>query len=155
MNLNKKIAKIPFWVLYSILSFLVIWDFVFTYFTIKNNPNMGEGNPINAFFMQIFGLQYFLWSIPVILIVIYGAIRLGAWVLVNVDKRADLNGMNHVAMMGIMLVFPNVLRMFIKLLFGVWIIKGWNLKYSFLSGFALMIIYVILTEYMTPRLSKK
>ncbi len=148
LNLNKKIAKIPFWILYSILAFLIMWDFVFTYFTIKTNPNASEGNPVNAYLMHVFGLEYFLWSLPIILIMIYFVIRLGDWMLVNVDKRTDINGNNHIAIMGIMLVFPNVLRMFIKLFSGVWIIRNWGLKYSFLSGFVLMMIYIILTEYI-------
>lgn len=155
MDINQKIAKIPFWILHSILSFLIIWDFLFTYFTIKNNPGISEGNPINAFFMQIFGLKYFLFGIPIILIVIYGAIRLGAWILVKVDKRPDINGMNHTTIFCILLVFPNVFRQMIKVFFDVWIIRGWNLKYSFLSGIVLMVIYVIWTEYLTPKRKKK
>lgn len=151
MSINQKISKIPFWILYGILASLIIWDFIFTYLTIKNNPHMGEGNPINVFFIQAFGLEYFLWSIPIILILIYGVIRLGAWMVVNIDKRPDLNGKNHVAIMCILLVFPNVLREIIKFLFGVWVIKGWNLKYSLVSGVALMVVYIILTEYVSKK----
>jgi len=156
MDINQKIAKIPFWILFSILSFIVSWDFLFTYFTLKNNPSVGEGNPVSLFIINNFGLNYFLFWLPISLIILYGIVRLGAWMVANVDKRPDLNGKNHVTIMIILLAFPNVFRQMIKVFFDVWIIKGWNLKYSFISGFTLMIIYIILTEYITPkRLRKK
>ena len=151
MDINQKIAKIPFWILFSILSFIVSWDFLFTYFTLKYNPSVGEGNPVSLFIINNFGLNYFLFWWPISLVILYGVIRLGAWILANVDKRKDLNGKNHTAIIIILLSFPNVFRQIIKVLFDVWIIRGWNLKYSFVFGFTLMIIYVILTEYLAPK----
>ncbi len=155
MDINQKIAKIPFWILFGILSFLVSWDFLFTYFTLKNNPSVGEGNPVSLFIINYFGLNYFLFWLPIALIILYGAIRLGAWILANVDRRKDINGKNHTAIIIILLAFPNVFRQMIKVFFDVWLIKGWNLKISFILGFTLMMIYVIITEYITPKRLKK
>lgn len=61
MSLNKKISKIPFWILFGIITFYVIWDFIFTYLSLKNNPNAYESNPVNAFFVSVFGIDYFLF----------------------------------------------------------------------------------------------
>jgi hypothetical protein len=72
MNINQKTAKIPFWVLYGLAAGIVLFDLIFTYIFLGNNPGAHEGNPLHAYFASIIGLEYFLFLIPISLPFLYG-----------------------------------------------------------------------------------
>ena len=162
MNINKKIAKIPFWVLYGILAFLVIFSFVYTY-AHMDYPRIKEGNPANHYlaltFSKIFDMDYkyyFLYSIPFVLLLLYGALKLAKFLVRVVDKRTDIKGDNHAAMIVILVMGPNVLHQIIVTLFGVYLIKNSaaEFKYTTIIGVALGAIYLILAEFISEK-SKK
>lgn len=163
MNLNQKIAKIPFWILFAIVSFLTIFSFVYTYVHM-DYPRIKEGNPANHFlaltFSRAFNMDYkyyFLYSIPFVLLLLYGALKLAKWLVRFVDKSNNIKGDNHAAMFVILVMLPNVLHQIIVALFGVYLIKDTRaeFKYTTIAGIVLLAIYLLLTEFIEPRVNKK
>jgi len=163
MNINKKIAKIPFWVLYGIIAFLTIFSFIYTY-AHMDYPRIKEGNPANHFlaltFSEIFHMDYkyyFLYSIPAVLLLLLGALKLAKWLVRIVDKRTDIKGDNHAAIIVILAMGPNVLHQIIATLFGVYLIKNpaTEFKYTTIVGIALAAIYLILAEFISEKSKRK
>lgn len=76
MGINKKTAKISFWVLYGLVAGITLFDLVFTYLFLSNNPEAYEGNSVHAYFASIIGLEYFLVMMPISLLALYGIIKL-------------------------------------------------------------------------------
>jgi hypothetical protein len=109
MDINQKTANIPFWVLYGVAAGITVFDLIFTYTFLGSNPEAYEGNPVHAYFAGIVGLEYFLFLIPVAVLVLYGITKLGAWAIRRIDKRTEINGENYMAVILILLTFPNVL----------------------------------------------
>ena len=72
MDINQRTAKIPFWGLYALAAAITIFDLIFTYTFLNSNPGAYEANPVHAFLSGIFGLEYFLFLIPVSLVAVYG-----------------------------------------------------------------------------------
>ena len=146
MDLNKKIAKILFWVLVGIIIFQVIWDFIFTYLFLKNNPNVYESNPVHAFFVNLWGTNYFLFSIPIILLILFGAIKFGAWLITKCKNGELIKGDNHIAILLILLMAPNIVHQLIQIIFRTRLLEG-GFKFFYFLGLIMMIIYLTLTEY--------
>jgi hypothetical protein len=116
MWFNKFLSKIPFWILYGIVAFLTIYDFSFTYFFLKYHPVAREGNPLHAFFIKIFGLEYLLFAIPVGLFILYAAIKLvGGFIF---KRNKEIPGEKHMALILILGLFPNVFNEICRTLFG-------------------------------------
>ena len=162
MELNKKIAKIPFWVLYGIIAFLTIFSFIYTY-AHMDYPRIKEGNPANHFlaltFSETFHIDYqyyFLYSIPFVLLLLYGALKLAKFLVKAVDKRIDIKGDNHAAMIVILAMGPNVLHQIIVTVFGVYLIgnPGAEFKYTTILGIGLAAIYLILVEFISEKPKK-
>jgi len=155
MNINQKTAKIPFWVLYGLVAGITLFDLIFTYTFLSNNPEAHEGNPIHAYIVSIIGLEYFLFLIPVSLLAFYGAIRLGAWGIRRTDKYTEINGENYMAVILILLTFPNVLinEIFI-ILFGKQV-HGLRFDPALILAIVLTTVYIILTEIADRRAKKK
>ena len=163
MNINERIGRIPFWVLFLVISFMVIFSFVYTYVHM-DYPQTREGNPAVHFLASqsssMFNIGYkyfFLYSIPFVLLLLYGAIKLASWLIRVVDKRTDLKGDNQAAMYLIMIMLPNVLHQIVHTVFGVLIIPDFNEEYKLttMAGFVLLVIYVLLTEYLYRNSKKK
>ena len=154
MNINQRTAKIPFWVLYSLVASITIFDLIFTYLFLSSNPEAHEGNPLHAYFVSIFGLEYFLFIMPISIVALYSGIKLGAWIIRRIDKHTEINGENYMAVILILLTFPNVLinEIFV-LLFGKQVLR---LKFdpALILGIVLCAVYVILAE-TADRKSKK
>jgi hypothetical protein len=152
MNINQKTAKIPFWVLYGLAAGIVLFDLIFTYIFLSNNPSAHEGNPINAYFASIIGPEYFLFLIPISLPFLYGVIKFGAWIIRRMDKHTEINGENYMAVILILLTFPNVL---INEIFTVLFEKPiLSFNQVLILAVVLITVYSILTE-ITDRKSKK
>lgn len=161
MNINQKIAEIPLVILYGIIACFVTISFVCTYLYQKDYSVFREDQPIDYFLASLFSnllgteyREYFLFAIPIMLFILYGAIRLGGWLVKALDKNTEINGENHTAIVLILMMLPNFLHLFIQVTFGIRIIEGWGGRYSLMTGFALMIIYITLTE-ITDRKAKK
>lgn len=163
MDLNKKIAKIPFWILFSIVSFLTVFSFIYTYASM-DYPKIREGNPANHFlalaFSKVFNTSYenyFLYSIPFVLFLLFGAMKLAKWLVKVVDKRTDIKGDNHVAIIIILIMIPNVFHQIIATLFGIYLIPNPSaeFKYTTIIGVVLGVAYLILAEFIEPWVNKK
>ena len=154
MDINQKTANIPFWVLYGLAAGIVLFDLIFTYTFLSSNPEAYEVNPINAYLAGIIGLEYFLFLIPLALLGIYGVTKLGAWGIRRIDKHTEINGENYMAVILILLTFPNVLLNEIFL-----ILFGKQLHISrfdpaLILAIVLTLTYIVLTE-MADRKAKK
>lgn len=146
MGINQKTAKIPFWVLYGLVACITIFDLIFTYLFLANNPGAHEGNPVHAYFASMFGLEYFLVMIPVSLLALFGAIKLGAWGIRHIDKETEINGENYMAVILILLTFPNMLinEIFV-VLFGKQVLRlGFDT--ALILAIVLTISYIIFAE---------
>jgi hypothetical protein len=154
MNINQRLAKIPFLVSYGSVAGITLFDLIFTYVFLSSNPNAHEGNPVHAYFVSIVGLGYFLFLIPISLLALYGGIKLGGWIIRRVDKHTEINGENYVAVILILLTFPNVLiNEIIPVLFGKPLLR---LRFdpALIMAIVLVTVYIILTE-IADRKSKK
>ena len=146
MGINQKTAKIPFWVLYGLVAGITLFDLVFTYLFLSNNPGAHEGNPVHAYFASIIGFEYFLIMIPISLLALYGIIKLGAWGIRRIDKHTEINGGNYMAVILILLTFPNVLiNEILLILFGRQVLR-FSFDPALILAVILMLIYIILTE---------
>ena len=154
MDINQKTANIPFWVLYGLVAGIALFDLIFTYTFLSSNPEAYEGNPVHAYLAGIFGLEYFLFLIPVSLLALYGIIKLGAWAIRRIDKHTEINGENYMAVILILLTFPNVLLNEIFLiLFGSQLHVS-RFDPALILAIVLTLSYIVLTE-MADRKAKK
>jgi len=154
MDINQRTAKIPFWVLYGLVGGIALFDLIFTYLFLSNDPKAHEGNPVHAYFVSIIGLGYFLFLIPISLLALYGVTRLGGWAIRRVDKHTEINGENYMAVILFLLTFPNVLinEIFV-VLFGKQVLRL-GFDPAWILAIVLVTLYVTLTE-MADRKSKK
>ena len=154
MDINQKTANIPFWVLYGLAAGIVLFDLIFTCTFLSSNPEAYEGNPVNAYLAGIIGLEYFLFLIPLALLGIYGVTKLSAWGIRRMDKHTEINGENYMAVILILLTFPNVLLNEIFLiLFGKQLHVS-RFDAALILAIVLTLSYIVLTE-MADRKAKK
>ena len=154
MDINQLTARIPFWVLYLIASCITVFDLTFTYLFLSEHARAYEGNPIHAFFAGVFGIEYFLFLIPVALITFYAIAKFGGWLIQYLDKRTQINGENYVLVIISLFTFPNFLfnELFLTLFGTQLTLSGINL--SLIVGVVLILGYILLTE-MADRKAKK
>jgi hypothetical protein len=155
IDINERTAKIPFWVLYGLAAGITVFDLVFTYLFLSNNPQAHEGNPALAYFANIIGLEYFLFMIPISLFVFYGIIRFGAWAIRRIDKHTEINGENYMAVIIIVLTFPNVIMNEIfPILFGRQLLR---LRFdpALIVAIVLFTVYIVVTETADRKFKRK
>jgi len=155
MNINQKTAKIPFWVLYGLVAGITLFDLIFTYTFLSNNPEAHEGNPIQAYIANIIGLEYFLFLIPISLLALYGVIKLGAWAIKRLDKRTEINGENYMAVILFLLTVPNVLLNEITIILFGKQLHGLSFDPALILAIVLTTSYIVLTEMADRRFKKK
>lgn len=144
---------IPFWVLYGLAAGITVFDLVFTYLFLSSNPQAHEGNPAHAYFASIIGMGYFLFMIPISLIAFYGIIKFAGWAIRRIDKRTEINGENYMAVLIILLTFPNVLINEIFLvLFGRQVLA---FNTALILATVLFAVYVVLAEMDGRKFKKK
>ena len=144
-NINQKIARIPFWILYLISAFIISFDLVYTHLFLSNNPQATEGNPINLYFLNIFGPTYFIFLIPTVLVLLYGAAKFAGWVVKTYYRKSQIKGDNHTIIVVILLTLPNFL--FNEVFAALLGIKPMlNFRNTLIFGLFLMTIYLIITE---------
>ena len=155
MDLNQRTAKIPFWILYCLVASITLFDLIFTHLFLNNNPEAHEGNPVHAYFVSIIGLEYFLFLMPISLLALYGAIKLGAWTIRRVDKHTEISGENYMAVILILLTFPNVLiNEILRVLFGKQVLRL-GFDPALILAIALVTVYITLTEMADRKFKKK
>lgn len=152
-NINQKIAKFPFWILYLISAFIICFDLIYTHSFLSNNPQAVEGNPINAYFANIFGNNYFLALIPIVLILLYGAAKLAGWIIRKFYPKSQIKGENYTMIIVILLTLPNVLfNEVCAMIFDVKPILSF--RSALIFGLILMTIYIIITEIADSKAAK-
>jgi hypothetical protein len=155
MDINQRTAKIPFWILYCSVTSNTLFDLTFTYLFLNNNPEAHEGNPLHAYFVSIIGLEYFLFLMPISLLALYGAIKLGAWIIRRVDKHTEINGENYIAVILILFTFPNVLiNEILRGLFGRQVLRL-SFDLALIVAIALVTVYIALTEMADRKFKNK
>ena len=149
MGINKKIAQIRFPILFGILLVFILTSFLSTYFFQEDWGAFEESQPIDyafaRFFADVFNTEenvYFLVAIPIMLLLIFGAIKLGGWLIRRIDKETEINGDNHVAMIIILGLLPNFIYIVSWLLFKVRVVN----RFLFIIALVLVVIYIIITE---------
>jgi len=143
MGINTKIARIPYFVLYLILATLTSYNWVRVILYQKNFEVFQTEQPwdyhLSNFFVNTFGIthqQYFLLVFPITLILLYFAPKiLGK--LINLDKKSNIKGDNHIALISIFLIAPVALG--IHKLLG----PGW--RNHLIPGIILIIIFSIIS----------
>jgi hypothetical protein len=154
MDINQKTAKIPFWVLYGLAAGISVFDLIFTYVFLSSNSAAHEGNPVHAYFASIIGLRYFLFLIPISLLAFYGIIKFAGWAIRRLDKRTEINGENFMAVIIILLTFPNVLiNEIFTVLFGKQVLRL-GFDPALMLAVVLTLVYITLAD-VTDRKAKK
>ena len=141
MGINSKIAKIPFLVLYIILAILASYNWIRVILFQKNFDVFLTEQPwdyyLSSFFVNTLGIshqQYFLFALPLILLALY-LVPKGIGKILNLDKKSNIKGDNHVVILLILLITPVVLG--IHKLLG----PGW--RNHLIPGIILIIIFSI------------
>lgn len=151
MDINQRIAKIPFIILYGIAAFFYMLSSVSVYLHQRDLSLIETDQPWDYFLASklsaLFGVstrEGILLSIPVMLLLIYAVIKVVGW-LVNLDKKSEINGDNHAAIIVIMMLLPNFIFQLFLFGFGIVLVRGWGLRYAGMTGFALVVIFSIVT----------
>lgn len=112
MQINSKIAKIPFFILYLILVALTCFNWIRVILFQKDFDVFLTEQPwdyyLSNFFSSAFGVthqQYFIFALPTVLVVLYIVLKLVGRLL-NLDKNTNVKGDNHAAVIAILLVAP-------------------------------------------------
>ncbi len=143
MDINRRIAKIPFAVLYGILALLVSFNWLRVFLFQKEFSVFESEQPwdyyLSSIASRLFGIeqrQYFIFALPIMLIIIYGALKLTGW-LISLDKKTEIKGDNHTAIVAILLILPVSL--------GVHKLLGPGWRNHLLPGAVLIITFSIWT----------
>jgi len=166
MSINKKISKMPVWVLLLILVYFLIQDFGLTRLSLKASSNVFEGNPLHRYFVGLIGPDYFLYMFPIALIIIILGVIYGGKLVSRFEK--NMPGQQVVAIFVILIWLPNILHQIIsfsgfryklhrmiEFLVGM-PLSDWTVKKGIIVlGVILAIIFMILVEYDNYKLKKK
>ena len=147
---NKWISRIHSWILYSIVLLFTVWDFTFTYFAMKTVQGAREANPLHALMMNLFGVQYFLYMAPVALLIIFLAMRFGGKLLEKGTK--GIKGENHIAMMLIIIMSPNIIFNEMFPLFFNTSFVHWQHNWFGYFAAIVVIIYTIWLDHLVKKL---
>lgn len=154
MTIQEKINQKSFWLFYLITAFIVTFSYVYSYFYI-DYPRIKEANPVVHYlalnFSQIFHTSYenyYLYSLPFILLAILLAAKFAKWLVKIVDKKAKISGDKHVVVFIALLNLPNWLHQLIVVLFGIYLIDNpiTEFKLTTILGFMLALFFLIYTE---------
>jgi hypothetical protein len=115
MGINSKIAKIPFFVLYFILTAFTSFNCIRVILFQRDYEVFRTLQPwdyyLSNLFANTFGAtqqQYFIVAFPVVLLGLYLVPKI-IGKLMNLDKNSNIKGDNHVALILILLIAPTTL----------------------------------------------
>lgn len=118
MGVNAKVAKMPFFILYLILAVLVAFNWIRVILWERDFEAFRTTQPwdyyLSGFFSGTFGItprQYFIFSLPVVLVGLYLVPKL-VGKLLNLDKNSNIKGDNHTAIILILLAAPATLGLY-------------------------------------------
>lgn len=128
MGINSKIAKIPFFILYLILAVFTSYNWIRVILFQRDFEVFRTQQPwdyyLSSFFANTFGItqrQYFIFAFPVILLSLY-IIPKALGKLMGLDKKSNVKGDNHVAIILMLLIAPTTLGLY-KLFPGIILIS--------------------------------
>jgi len=149
MKINSTVAKIPFWVLYTISVFLVSFNWIKVVFFQKNFSAFKFTQPwdyyLFGFFEKYFGVspqQYFIFALPVVLIFLYIVPRFFGK-LMSLDKKSNIKGDSHVSFMIILMLLPTTIGL--QRFFDT----GWRGQLT--PGIVLMVVFSIVSWFDEKR----
>lgn len=115
MKINAKIARIPFFVLYLILLVFTSYNWIRVILFQRNFEIFRTEQPWDYYLSNIFASafgatqqQYFIFAFPIVLIGLYLVPKI-VGKLMSLDKKSNVKGDNHVAIILILLVAPTTL----------------------------------------------
>lgn len=118
MRINANIAKIPFFILYLILAGVISFNWIRVILFQKDWEVFRTLQPwdyyVSNFFSNTFGIthqQYFIFALPIVFIGLY-AIPKMVGRLLNLDKKTNIRGDNHVAILLILFIAPTTLGLY-------------------------------------------
>lgn len=152
MSINNKIAKIPFFVLYLILTGFTLFNWIRVILFQENFDIFRTKQPwdyyLSNFFVNNFGIthqQYFIFALPVILIGLYVIPKI-VGKLLNLDKNSNIKGDNHTAIILIFLIAP------VSLGIHKFLGQGW--RNHLIPGIILIVLFSI-WSWIDEKQSKK
>jgi hypothetical protein len=143
MGINSKIAKIPFLLLYIINASLILFNWLRVIFLQKDFSAFAKEQPWDHFlatrFSEIFATSYrsyFIFALPIYLVLLFVFLKI-VGKLLNLDKKSNVKGDNHIAVIAILFMAP--------VTFGVQKLLGPGWRNHLLPGFILIILFSILS----------
>ena len=143
MGINARIAKIPFFILYLMLAGLTSFNWIRVILFQKNFEVFRSTQPWDYFlsnlFADVFGVsqrQYFIFAFPVALLGLYFFPKV-IGKLMGLDKKSNVKGDNHVAILLVLLVIPSLVGM------------------PVISGVILMVVFSLLSWLDEQKAAKK
>jgi len=143
MDINSKIAKIPFLLLYVINVSLILCNWLRVIFFQKDFSAFATEQPwdhlLATKFSEIFAISYrsyFIFALPIYLVLLFVFLKI-VGKLLNLDKKSNVKGDNHIAVIGILFMAP--------VTFGVQKLLGPGWRNHLLPGFILIILFSILS----------
>jgi len=141
MGINSKIAKIPFFILYLILAGATLFNWIRVILFQKDFDILQTSQPwdyhLSNFFSDNFGItqrQYFVFALPFVLAILYIVPKIFG-LLLGRDKRSNIKGDNHTAIILILLVAPSALGL------GRFFSSDW--RGQIIPGLILIIIFSV------------
>lgn len=141
MGINSKVSKIRFPFLYGILALLVSYNWIRVILYQKDFEVFRSEQPwdyyLSNFFASAFGIthkQYFLLTLPLVLLALYAVPKLGGK-LIDLDKTSNVKGDNHIAVLLILLIVP--------FSFGIHKLLGGGWRNHLIPSFLLIVLFSI------------
>jgi hypothetical protein len=143
MGINSKVAKIPFFILYLILAVFISYNWIRVILFQRNFEVFGTEQPwdyyLSSFFVDTLGIshrQYFLFAFPVILLILYAIPKVFGQLL-TANKKSNVKGDNHLALIIILLITP--------VTFGVHKLLGPGWRNHLILGIILISLFSLLS----------
>ncbi|MFA5136013.1 MAG: hypothetical protein WC489_01310 [Patescibacteria group bacterium] len=141
MGINSKIAKIPFSILYLILVAFTSYNWIRVILFQRNFDVFLTEQPwdyyLSNFFVNNLGIthqQYFFFAFPLMLLLLY-VVPKTIGKLLNMDKKTNVKGDNHAAILMILLIAPVTL--------GVHKLLGSGWRNHLIPGILLIVLFSI------------
>lgn len=120
MSINSKIARTPFSLLYVTVVALISFNWGRVILFQKSFEAFRSSQPwdyyLSNLFAHTFGTspkEYFIFMLPIVLLMLFILPKtLGK--LLSLDKKSNIKGDNHVAVLIILLVIPSLLNLTVK-----------------------------------------
>jgi len=143
MGINSKIAKIPFLFLYIINASLILFNTLRVILFQEDFTAFATEQPWDYFlatkFTETFSITYrtyFIVTLPIYLFLLFVFLKI-VGKLLDLDKKSNIKGENHIAVISILFMVPATL--------GVHKLLGSGWKNLLLPGFILVIIFTIVS----------